>query len=148
MRLNQSKKTHPSEITIDSNWIMILGMALPFVVCGGFLIRDILAFLRHGVQHNPKPIYILLAVYYFVLIYSFPSKLVKVAFLLLGTEIIFRIAFSYLHISAVTQHFVDSAASMAHLTAFILILFAIAQWFKSVVRRTSPSPTADSRPLV
>jgi hypothetical protein len=127
------------EITIDSNWIVTVGMGLLFVFCGGLLGWNIRNLLLDRVDHPVSLFYVIGSVYYFALAYSFPAKSLKVAFLLLGTNMVVRSALYYLHASTTVQHSAWIACSIARQLAYILILLAIAQWFRSVVRWVSPS---------
>jgi hypothetical protein len=50
-----------------------------------------------------------------------------------------RIALNYFHASTAVQHSAAIAGSIARQIALVLIIFAIAQWFKSVVCWTASS---------
>jgi hypothetical protein len=137
------------EITVDSNWIMTIGMVLLFAIIAsllGWSIRDLLfdkvdyRVLR-GARNGWLDMlaYVLGAVYAFVFAYSFPGKHLKVAFLLLAAEYTARFAIEYLHVAASVHHSAAVAGSIARQFAFTIILVAIIQWFKSVVRWVSPS---------
>jgi len=137
------------EITVDSNWIMTIGMILLFAFTAFLLawnIRDLLFDkvdyrVSQGVRHGwlDTLTYVLGAVYFFLFAYSFPAKHLKAAFLLLGTEYAGRVPLVYLHVAVGVQHTVAIAGSIAAQVAYTIILFAIVQWFKSVVRWVSPS---------
>ena len=137
------------EITVDSNWIMTIGTALLFAFIAfllGWNIRDFL-FDRvdyrvlQGVHNGwlDTLTYVIGAAYSFMFAYSFPRKHLKVAFLLLGTEYTVRFAIEYLHVAVGMHHSAAVAGSIARQVAFTIILVAIIQWFKSVVRWTPPS---------
>jgi len=146
--MEQNKALPKQEITVDSNWIMTVGMALLFAFCAFLLIWDIRDLLfgkvEHDVSHTIDVVaYALGAVYSFLFAYSFRATPLKVAFLLLGTNYTVRLAIGRLHVSASMQHFASVICSIAWQIALIIILVAIAQWFKSVVRRvTPPNPGA------
>ncbi len=136
------------EITVDSNWIMTIGMVLLFafiLFLLGWSIRDLLfdkvdyRALR-GARHGwlDALTYVLGATYSFVFAYSFPGKHLKVAFSLLATEYTVRFAIEYLHVAASVHHSAAVAGSIARQVAFTIILVAIIQWFRSVVRWFSP----------
>ncbi len=141
------------EITIDSNWIVTIGMALLLVFCGWQLIREV----RHLVNGDlveqiilthvfDKISAVIYVVYCFLFAFSFSAKSVKLAFVLLGTDKVIRVALHYFHSSATMQHSAAVAGSIARQIAFTIIFVAIIQWFRSVVRWVSPSNTgvADS----
>lgn len=124
------------EITIDSNWILMVGMVLLFGVRVLLLIRDIRNLLFYTVDRRVHFFYLLGAAYFFLFAYSFRSKSLKLAFLLLGTDITVRIALSYFSALVGVQQLVAVAGSVARQIAFTIILFEIAGWFKSVIRWT------------
>jgi len=140
---------HSWEITIDSNWIMTIGMALLFAIIAsllGWSIRDLLfdkvdyRVLQGGRNGWLDTVaYVLGAAYSFVFAYSFPGKHLKVAFLLLGTEYTVRFVIEYLHVAAGMHHSAAVAGSIARQVAYAIILVAIIQWFKSVARWTPRS---------
>jgi hypothetical protein len=127
------------EIMIDSNWIMTVGMGLLFVICGAFLFWNIRNLLLDRIDHSLSVTYAVSAFSCFLLAYSFPAKSLKVAFLLLGADVVFRVALGQLHASTVVQHSAAIVGSVARQIAYVLILLAIALWFKSVIRRNLPS---------
>jgi hypothetical protein len=148
--MNQEAKSRRLwEITIDSNWIMTVGMALLFAFIAfllGWGIRDLLFDkVDYGVSQGARSgwldtvTYVIGAVYFFLFAYSFPAKHLKIAFLLLGTDMVIRVALYYFHSSATMQHSAAVAGSIASQIAYAIILFAIAQWFKSVIRSAHPS---------
>jgi len=147
-----SQKTswwHSWEITVDSNWIMTTGMILLFGFIAfllGWSVRDLLfdkvdyrvvPSVRHGWLDTLA--YVLGAVYCFVFTYSFPEKHLKVAFLLLAAQYTVRFAIEYLHVATGVHHSAAVAGSVARQVAYTIILVAIIQWFKSVVRWNPPS---------
>ncbi len=138
------------DITIDSNWIITIGMALLFAFTAfllGWSIRDLLFDkLDHGVLQFVRSgwldtiTYVMGAVYFFLFAYSFPAKHLKIAFLLLGAKYLVLIAASYLPVGTNVRHSAAIAGAIASQIAYAIILFAIARWFKTVVRQT---PTGD-----
>src|ERR1035437_2833996 len=139
MKMEQDETSLKHEITIDSNWIMTVVMGLAFVTCGTLLVWTIRNLLLDRVDHPVSLYYVIGSVSYFSLAYLFLAKSLKVAFLLLGTDMVVRSALYYLHASTTVQHSAWAAFSIARQIAYILILLAIAQWFRSVVRWVSPS---------
>jgi len=134
------------EITVDSNWIMTICMAALLLICVGLLSWDIRNLLFDRADESFSLTSLIIGVAYsFALAYSFPANSLKLAFLLLGTEKVVRGALYYLHASMSMQHFVAAGASIARQIAFTIILVAIIQWFKSVVRWIpSSNPEAGS----
>jgi hypothetical protein len=148
--MNQKAKSRRLwEITIDSNWIMTIGMALLFPFMAfllGWSIRNLLFDkVDYGVSQGVRNgwlntvTYVIGAVYSFLFAYSFPAKHLRVAFLLLGTKYTVRVALAHLHVAAGVQHSAAVAGSIATQIAYTIILFAIAQWFRSVIRLVHPS---------
>jgi hypothetical protein len=78
------------------------------------------------------------AVFSFRLAFLFPAKHLKIAFLLLGAKYLVLIAVSYLHAGADIRHSASIVGAIASQIAYAIILFAIAQWFKTVVRQIPP----------
>ena len=86
----------------------------------------------------------LLVVCYFLGVFLPWPRPVKLGGLLLGTDIVVRVALHYFGGSISVQHSVTVAGSIARQVALALFIFAIAQWFKSVVRRVPPSNPGSS----
>jgi hypothetical protein len=133
------------EITIDSNWIMTVLMGFAFVTCGtilGWNIRNLLL----DRMDDPVSLYSVIgSIGYFSVAYGLSAKSLKVAFLLLGTNMLVRSALYYLHASTNVQHSAWTVCSIARQIAYIVILLVIAQWFRSVVRwNQSPEQGSDS----
>jgi hypothetical protein len=137
------------EITIDSNWIITIGMALLFAITAfllGWSMRDLVfGKVDYGVLHGVRRGWLdtltnpIGAIYSFLFAYSFPGKHLKAAFLLLGAKYTALIALTYLPVAAGVQHFVAVAGSIATQISYTIILLAIAQWFRSVVRSNKSS---------
>jgi hypothetical protein len=138
--------TPKRKMTIDSDSITTIGMALLLVACGWQLIRE----GRHLVfdrltgtvlltQFIDKVCTGLLVVCYFLGVFLPWPRSVKLGGLLLGTDIAVRVALHYFNASPTVQHSAAVAGSIARQVALVLFIFAIVQWFKSKVRGTSPS---------
>ena len=137
------------EITVDSYWVITIGMVLLFVIVAvilGWNIRNLLfdevdyrigQAARNGWLDTLA--YVLEAAYAFVFAYSFPGKHLKVAFSLLAAQYTMRFAIEYLHVAVGMHHSAAIVGSVARLVAEAIILVAIVQWFKSVVRWTPRS---------
>ena len=144
--MEQNVASHKPEITIDSNWIETIMMAVVLVFCGWQLIREArhLAFGNLGEQVMMTQVFdkiqtAIYVVYCFLFAFSLRAKPVKLAFLLLGTDMAIRVTLHYLHSSATMQHAAAVVGSIARQVAFTILLVAIIQWFRSVVRRVSSS---------
>ncbi len=129
------------EITIDSDWVTILLMVFLFAFCAFLLawaIRDLLLDnVDHGAPRRLDAIgYVIVALYGFLFTYSFPAKIVKVAFFLMGANYT-RLAIGYFYAPSIHQHSVAVIGSITQQIALAIFLFAIAQWFKLVLRRSS-----------
>jgi len=132
-------------LVIDSNWIDTILMALGFVVCVFILGQDIRDFIFGRVDHAVSFFYYAVdALYSCVFAYWFRAKFVRIAFLLLGTQYTVRLALAYFHVATSLQHPVALVGSIAKQISFIIIIVAIAQWFKTVVRRDPPSDLEDA----
>ena len=136
------------DFTIGSNWITATGMAFLFAFVAFLLIWSIrdLWFDKVGQRIHVHLYYLIGAAYFFLFAYSFPSKALKVAFLLLGTSMTSRVVLGYFSTSPSFQHSAAVAGSVARQLAYIIILFEIARWFRSIGRRSAPlnSETSDS----
>jgi hypothetical protein len=122
---------------------MIVLMAFLFVCCASLLAWDVRDFLfgkvDHGVHSRLEAVgYVVVAIYGFFFAYSYPRWNVKVASLLIGANYA-RLAIGYLYSPAVHQHSVVLSGSIATQIAFVIFLYAITEWFKSVVRRSPPT---------
>jgi hypothetical protein len=111
----------------------------------GWSIRNLLFDkLDHEVLHRVRNgwldalTYVLGAVYSFLFAYSFPAKHLKLSFLLLGAKYSVLVAVSYLHAGTDLQHSAAIAGAIASQIAYTIILFSIAQWFKTVTRQIPP----------
>ena len=152
----ESQTQRPGEVTIDSNWIITIGLALLFAFIAfllGWSIRNLLLDkVAYGALQGDRNgwldtlTYPLGAVYSFVFAYSFPAKHLRVAFVFLGTKYVALIAVSYLHVAVGVQHLVAVAGSIATQIAYTIILVAIAQWFKNAVRWNPPSHPESATP--
>src|ERR1700693_2212176 len=142
----ESQTRRQGDITIDSNWVITIGMVLLFVFTAfllGWSVRDLLFDkVDHGVLQHFRGgwldtlTYVIGAVYFFLFAYSFPAKYLKIAFLLLGAKYGFLVAASQLHVGSNARPSAAIAGAIASQIAYAIILFAIARWFKTVVRQT------------
>jgi hypothetical protein len=143
--MNQkSQAPQQGDIAIDDNWVLTIGMALLFAFIAfllGWSIRNLLFDkVEYGVLHRVRNgwfdvlSYALGAVYSFLFAYSFPAKHLKIAFSLLGAKYLVLVAMFYVHAGAGGQHSAAIARAIASQIAYTIILFAIAQWFKTRLR--------------
>ena len=138
------------EITIDSAWITTIMMAVLFIICGLLLTQEI----HHVVQGHfrgpdrlqigfwtiwNKVFEVIAAIYFFMFAFRFPKKSVKIASVLLGTDLAVYALLSCFPISLTVGHIVAISGSVVRQIALTIYCMAIAQWFKSVVRR-NPEP--------
>jgi hypothetical protein len=125
-------------ILIDSDKITTIAMALGFALCVWLLCRAVRDFLFGRLDHPVSFFYCAIdAAYSFFFSYSFRARYVRFAFLLLGTQYTVRLAFAYFNLAAGWQHSAALASSIVRQVSLIIVLVAIAQWFKNVVRRDS-----------
>ena len=151
--MNRESQTHrPHDVLIDTSWAMVILMALLFACCAFLLTWSVRNLLFDSVSHDaPSRLdasgCAIVAIYGLVFAYSFPPKSVKVAFLLMGSNYA-RLAIGYFYPPAIQQNTAAIIGSIAQQIAFAIFLFAIAQWFKSVVRRSPPGDPGggDSQP--
>jgi hypothetical protein len=146
--MEQNVASHKREITVDSNWIVTTGMALLFAFTAFLLcwsIRNLLfENFDHAVLQRIRNGWLdtvanaIGAVYFFVFAYSFPAKHLKLAFSLLGIKYLGLVAAPYLHAGVDILHSAAIAGAVASQLAYTIILFAIAQWFRAVVRKIPP----------
>ena len=134
------------EITIDSDWTMTVGLAVLFIVCASLLAREIRHFLL-GIGDPPHlngalftRIFTALAVVYcFRFAFRWPTKFVRVAWMIVGAVLTVDLVSGYAHPSSAIRHLVAVGASAVSQVALVIFLVAIVQWFKSVIRWGSPS---------
>ncbi len=138
------------EITIDSNWIMTVGMAFLFLFCTWQLIRDARYLALGNLSEQvlfahviDKIGIIILAVYCFLFVFSFQALHVRLALILLGTAAVVRLSLSYLHVSPATLHVANIGDFVADQVALTIIAFAIVQWLKSVIHWIPLSKTGE-----
>ncbi|MGA7291009.1 MAG: hypothetical protein WBW53_23455 [Terriglobales bacterium] len=123
-----------SEITVDSNWITTTGMALLLVLGGGALIHEIRNLLSDALDKPISFCTIVLTPCLFLAALGEKKISLKIAFVLWGTRVAARVSSSCLHDYPGVQHFTAAGGSIANQIAFTIILVAIVQWFRSVVR--------------
>ena len=150
--MDQNVALSKREITIDSNWIMMVGMAVLLICCGWQLIREasnlVFGNLAEQVLYThviDKIGRVIFVVYCLLFAFSFQALHLRVAFILLGTAAVVRFSLSYLHVSPAALHFAAVGDSIADQIALTIILFAIVQWFKSVVRWIPPNKSREAK---
>ena len=147
-----SHTQRPGDILINSNWIITIGMALLFAFIAfllGWSIRGLLFDkVDYRVAHEVHAVWldrfgiVIGAIYFFLFAYSFPPKHLKVAFLLLGAKYTTLVALTFAH--AAVPPSAGLAMEIASQIAYAIILIAIVQWFKAMVRRTYPNDSGVS----
>jgi hypothetical protein len=138
------------EITIDSDWITTIMMAVLFIICGLLLAQEI----RHVAQghfRGPERLRItfwsiwnkvfeaIAAIYFFMFAFKVPKKSVKTASILMGTDLAVYALLSCFHISLALSHIVAISGSAVRQIALIIYCVEIARWLMSVFHR-SPQP--------
>jgi hypothetical protein len=136
-------------ITIETNREMTLWMAVLFVVCGLLLGQEI----HYAIQDHfvgPEPLRMsywsifhrvfeaIVAIYFFMFAFRFPKKSVKIASALMGANFAVFVLLSCFPISSTVGHGVAVIGSAVRQIALLTFCLAIAQWFKSSIRRRSP----------
>jgi len=140
------------EITINSNWIMTVGMALLLVFCAWQVVREAHYLLLGNLAERAVSTHLLdkigiviLAVYCLLFAFSFGALHVRLALILLGIAAVVRFSLSYLRVSPATLHVANIGDSIADQIALMIIAFAIVQWFKSVIHRIPTSGTGEAK---
>ena len=95
------------EITIDSNWITTILMAVLLVVCGALLINEIVHCAIGNLSEVPRLgkslltniTNVMIVVCYFSIVFSTLPKLVKISFSLMGVDFASRLILGYCHVS-------------------------------------------------
>lgn len=152
--MEQNVPSPKREITINSDWILTIMMALLLVVCSLLLIWDIRD-LASGRIIEQAPLArdlftiiftIIAAVYCFLAVRGFHVLYVRIGFALMGIQFASGAVLGYLHLSTDLQHYAAVAGSLARQVALTIFVVAIVQWFKTVVHRnhTSDAGVADS----
>jgi hypothetical protein len=133
------------EVTVNSNWIMATGMAVVLVFCSWQFVREVrdlvfgsLAEQVSFPQLSDKIGAGIAVVYPFLFACAFRATHVRVAFVLLGTTAASRFLLTYVHASPSMLRSAAIGGSIANQIALTIIVFAIVQWFKSVVRWIPP----------
>lgn len=143
--MDQKGASHKREITIDSNWITTIAMALGLVFIGWALISEIRNLVFDHVEKPVSLITLVLVPYLFLLAFSVRMKSWTIALGLVGTGVAARVSSNYLHASPGVQHVAATGASIVNQIALTMILVVIVQWFRSVVRwNQSSEPGPDS----
>ncbi len=146
--MSESTQTERQDITINSNWIITVGMVLLFAVITfllGWSVRDLLFDrVSLGLSQGDRDRWIntfsgaIGSVSFFALAYSFRGIQLKIALFLFGVNCTIRTVLPYLHISVDGRHFAAVAAALSRQITYVILLFAIAQWFKTVIGHAPP----------
>ncbi len=138
------RPTRFGEITVESDFTTTALLAVLFMILSVILIRDI----RHIVWSAPNQITIrgtlnrfgaaLALVCCVNFVFRWPNRLVKIGCALFAAHLSLALALTYLRISS-TRPTVAFADSMVMQISLVTFLVAIAHWFRTVVRRASPS---------
>jgi hypothetical protein len=137
-------------ITVDSDWLTTTGLGLLFVALFLLLVKDVHSFIW---GHLTEPSHVqmnywsisnrvfegIAAIYGFIFAFTFTQKLAKVACVLMGTRLAAFAVLSSLNISTSVRRVAAISGSIVSQVALVIFLVAIAQWFKSVIRRDPPS---------
>ena len=143
-RINrQGQSLRLGEITVESNWVLTLEMVVLFVIVGAMLIWKIRILAFGIVTGHVSALAIVNVIYYFLFAFAIRGKFVKAALIMMGMETAYRLALHYAHAPLSLRHQADVGGYVIDQVALTIILIAIVYWFKSVVRRTSPSSTGD-----
>jgi len=141
----------PSEVTVNSDWLTTVEAVAGLIVCSLLLIGEI----RHFVWgHFAQPAQVrrdffgifnevlraIACVLAFVLAFEFRKKPLKVACFLGGLSLAAGSLLGFIHITSGTLHAVAMATSVMRQVTLVLFLVAIAQWFKSVIRKAPTEP--------
>ncbi len=145
------------QITVESDWVTTLEIGALFVVCGLLLAREIHNVL-YGQIVGERPIHrdffsiltkvftLIVAVYCFILAFRFPKTSVRIAFFLMGADLVRSAVLSVFHVPSVARHAAAIAGSATRQVALAIFLVAIAQWFRSVVHWAAPSESQGGDP--
>ena len=133
---------HSWEITIDSDWITAVLMAVFLLACGTLLISEITHFAWGSVVERSlvsrdlfrNVINAMTSLCFFMAVFTALPKLFKISSLLMGVDFAGRLVLGYFHVSNHLQHFTAIAGSALRQIALTLALVAILQWFKTVTR--------------
>jgi len=144
---SDTRTVHVLGTTIWTGREGILWMAALFVLCG-LLLAQAIHHVVQGKLSGPTQVHMnywsisdkvfeaIAATYCFIFAFRIPKKSVKIAFALMGTDLGVFALLSFFPISATVGHIVAVAGSAARQTALVIFCVAIAQWFKSAVRKS------------
>ena len=129
-------------ITIKSDWVSTLSIALLMAGCFLLLVRSIWnSPLLRSVETTPKTypmltqvFFVIAATYCFFGAARFRSSLLKTGFILFGIELVIAVALNHVHSLGRLDFFIAVARSVVRQTAFAIFTIASAQWLRSVVR--------------
>ena len=134
MCIRDRPKTEPEdngEITIDSDRFTTVFLAVLFLFCALFLTGEIRSFVQ-GHFIAPEPLHksffgifmkvsvVITAIYFFIIAITLPKNSVKLACVLMGADLVYRVALSWLHVSPVTRHTMAVAGSGAGQIALVI----------------------------
>ena len=114
-------------------------MAFVFICATVLLVWNIRELLLNKPNNELSPIvYALIVVFALRGAFVFPEKPVRVAFVLLATNYALRFLLHYSDSSFDVRHTVFVVGSIMKQGAFVLFLWAIAEWLKSVMKVSIP----------
>ena len=136
---------HRREITINSDWTMLVSAGILLIVVSAFLIIEARNFVLGHVSKTVSFTTLICVPFGFLVAFSLGPKLklMKVAILMVGTAIASRFTLHYLHTSVSVQHFAAVGGSIVNQIALTIILIAEVQWLRSVIRWVPTSNSGD-----
>ena len=132
-RVDPIKQEHAYDITIDSDRVTIAQVVLALVFCVAFIILE----ARHLVLNQvtrPSPTAVL-AVCCFALAIRFRDILLKLALVLIGVQDLTRFILAQVHAPYALKHLAAMGGGVLNIIGLLMIVFAIAKWLLSVIRR-------------
>jgi len=142
-----ASSTRFGEIIVDSDRATTVLLAVLFIVLSLVLMLDI----RQTVWGTPNHIAIngtlnrvgaaLSLVYCLVLVFRWSNRLIRVGSTLLAIDLVIRFAFTYLQLTSAVRPTLVFIRSATLQISLIIFLVAIANWFRTVVRWSPPSPS-------
>jgi hypothetical protein len=151
MKTPSETQTVPTRaFSVESDRMMTVGAALLLVVCSLLLIKEIRHFIwghlsMPASSHRgfwsawDKVFEVIAALYCLIFAFEFPKKSAKLAGALMGIYLAGSLLLSWVQLSLSEQHFATVSRSVLLQIALIMSCVAIVDWFRSVVRRSSPS---------
>jgi hypothetical protein len=137
-------------MTIEHDREITLWLAALFVICGLLLAQEIRRCVQghfFGPTHIhmsfssifPKVFEVICAVYFFMFAFSIPKKSVKIASTLMGADLAVFALLSCFPVTPTAGQIIGMIGSAVRQIALTIFCVAIVQWFKSSVRRSSPT---------